>query len=146
MSDAPKPVEDMPASLVLDFEEARTIYQLSPRGAAALLRLALEKLLCVELATGAKSIDAAIALLVGQSRLDPDLQRAADALRVIGNEAVHPGTMDLKDDQATAYALFQMVNYVVERTISYPKRAQALFSSLPQAKIEGIEARDKGSK
>ena len=145
-SAAPKPAEDMPESICHDFEEARQIYTVSPRGAAALLRLCVEKLLCGELNTKARNIDGAIGELVAAGRLDPDLQQAADALRVIGNEAVHPGTMDLKDNQSTAFSLFQMINFIVERTITYPKRAQALYSSLPPGKLDGIKARDSRQK
>ena len=43
-SDAPFPSDDMPADAVDDFNEARDIYSRSPRGAAALLRLVLQKI------------------------------------------------------------------------------------------------------
>jgi Domain of unknown function (DUF4145) len=141
LSDAPLPIHDMPESLKADFEEARTIYTLSPRSAAALLRLCVQKLFG-ELGMGNVTIDAAIKSLVASGRLDTGLQQAADALRVIGNESVHPGTMDLKDDTQTAYALFEMLNYVVERTVTFPARAKALFDSLPDEKKAAIATRD----
>ena len=141
LSDAPRPLDEMPEALKADFEEARTIYRLSPRGAAALLRLCVQKLFG-ELGMGNMSIDAAIKKLVAEGRLDTVLQHAADALRVIGNESVHPGTMDLKDNTQTAYALFEMLNYIVERTVTFPSRAKALFDSLPDAKKAAIAARD----
>ncbi len=131
----------MPNLLKADFEEARTVYKLSPRSAAALLRLCVQKLF-IELGMGNVTIDTAIKSLVASGRLDIDLQQAADALRVIGNESVHPGTMDLKDDTQTAYALFEMLNYIVERTVTFPARAKALFDSLPDAKKEAIAKRD----
>jgi len=37
-----------------------------------------------------------------------------DSLRVIGNNAVHPGEMDLTDDTEAASALFNLLNFVVE--------------------------------
>ena len=46
--DLPNPHENMPVSLLKDYEEARRVFPDSARGAAALLRLALEKL-CIEL-------------------------------------------------------------------------------------------------
>jgi len=42
-------------------------------------------------------------------------------VRVIGNEAVHPGKLDLKDDRDTATRLFKLVNIIAEQMISNPK-------------------------
>ena len=61
---------------------------------------------------------------------------------MIGNESVHPGEMDLKDDRETALALFRIINLIVETAITEPKRLDALYASLPKSKLEGIEKRD----
>ena len=37
---------------------------------------------------------------------------------LIGNEAVHPGTIDLKDDPGTTLSLFELVNIVVEAMVT----------------------------
>ena len=37
------------------------------------------------------------------------VQKALDSLRVIGNNAVHPGELDLKDDVETAILLFRLI-------------------------------------
>jgi hypothetical protein len=61
----PLPNQDLPADVAKDFEEARSIVGLSPRGSAALLRLCVQKL-CVCLGQKDKNLDDAIAALVKQ--------------------------------------------------------------------------------
>jgi len=89
------PNPDLPDELFRDFDEAREIVDGSLRGAAALLRLVIRKL-CAHLGEKGKDINADIASLVAKG-LNPLVQKALDVVRVIGNEAVHPGTIDLRD-------------------------------------------------
>lgn len=138
---APSPNVDMPADVRADYEEARLIHDKSSRGAAALLRLALQKLL-PEIGATKPEINAAIAELVGQGKIPQTLQRALDVVRVIGNEAVHPGELDLRDDTRTVGSLFTLLNYIVERAITEPKKIEALYQDLPAAKLDGIANRD----
>jgi hypothetical protein len=63
-------------------------------------------------------------------------------VRVIGNESVHPGTIDLKDDIKTVTILFNLVNFIVENSIAEPKRINKMFGNLPPDKIKGIADRD----
>jgi hypothetical protein len=102
------PNPDLPDELFADFNEPREIVNASPRGAAALLRLVIQKL-CGHLGEKGKNTDDDIASLVAKG-LNPLVQQALDVVRVIGNEAVHPGAIDLKDDRDTALRLFQVVN------------------------------------
>ncbi|MDI4236793.1 DUF4145 domain-containing protein [Bradyrhizobium sp. Arg237L] len=134
------PHEDMPPDVRLDFLEAVAIVDTSPRGAAALLRLAVERLM-PHLDAKAKNINASIGLLVAKG-LDPRIQKALDVLRVIGNEAVHPGQIDLNDDKATALKLFDLVNLIVQALISTPKQINSMFDALPQNALDGIQKRD----
>jgi hypothetical protein len=55
---------------------------------------------------------------------------------------VHPGKIDLRDDQATAETLFLLVNRIAESMISEPKRIAAMYSTLPPTVLEQIEKRD----
>jgi hypothetical protein len=70
------------------------------------------------------------------------MQQALDAVRVIGNEAVHPGELDLSDDVETASSLFGLVNIIAEEMISRKKRVQAVYDKIPASKRDGIDARN----
>jgi len=140
-SEPPNP--DLPDQIKHDYEEARTIANLSPRGAAALLRLAIQKL-CAHLGQPGKNINTDIKELVAQG-LPPKVQQALDSVRVIGNDAVHPGAIDLKDDTETANKLFKLVNFIANKMITEPKEIDELYSSLPQEKIDGINNRDSNA-
>lgn len=83
-----------------------------------------------------------IASLVAKG-LDDRIQKALDVLRVVGNEAVHPGTIDLNDDPNTAESLFKFFNLIVEKMISDPKMVDEVYASLPPDKLKQIEKRDK---
>lgn len=135
---------DMPTDIKKDFDEARSIVARSPRGAAALLRLCIEKL-CKHLLQDRSrgDVNADIGRLV-QEGLPPDVQRALDTVRVIGNESVHAGLMDFRDDPDTANKLFGLVNFIVQDRITRPKEIAALYGKIPQPKLEGIEKRDGG--
>jgi hypothetical protein len=133
--------EDMPGGVKDDFNEAALIVDQSPRGAAALLRLAIQKLM-PHLDQKGKDLNADIGALV-QNGLGADLAKAMDVLRVVGNNAVHPGQIDLKDDKATALKLFAALNLVIERLISAPKKIEELFHGLPEVALAQIEKRDK---
>lgn len=131
---------DLPAEILRDYDEAREIHLVSPRGAAALLRLAIQKL-CAHLGERGKKIDDDIASLV-QKGLSPLVQKSLDAVRVIGNEAVHPGTLDLRDDTSTVNSLFRLVNLIAEQMITNPKHVEELYGSLPESKRQAIDKRD----
>jgi hypothetical protein len=137
---APLPNPDLPQDIQDDYEEARAILACSPRGAAALLRLAIQKL-CKSLGLPGSNINNDIAELV-KGGLLPAVQQALDAVRVIGNDAVHPGQIDLRDKPETASALFQLVNLVADQMITAPKQAAAVYASLPEKLRHAVAKRD----
>ncbi|WP_181174579.1 DUF4145 domain-containing protein [Mesorhizobium sp. B2-3-10] len=139
-TEAPEPNLDLPDDVRADYDEAGLVLNTSPRSAAALLRQAVQRL-CVHLGENGKNIDADIASLVKKG-LDPRIQKALDVVRVVGNNAVHPGQIDLKDDRATAEKLFGLVNLVADVLISQPKHINAMFDGLPDRAKQAIEKRD----
>jgi hypothetical protein len=140
---APIPNSDLPEEVKRDYEEARSIASLSPRGAAALLRLAIQKL-CRALGEKGEDLNNDIASLVKKG-LNAKVQKALDSVRVIGNEAVHPGQMDLRDDADTAGKLFGLVNIVADAMITKPKRVDEIYEGLPKSKRAAIAERDAKS-
>lgn len=70
------------------------------------------------------------------------MQKALDFVRVIGNEAVHPGSIDLKDDRGTAASLSELVNRIAYDMITHPKEVDALYDTLPAEKKDAIAKRD----
>ncbi|MEQ8194328.1 MAG: DUF4145 domain-containing protein [Rhodospirillales bacterium] len=138
---APVPNSDLPKDALKDYLEASGILDSSPRGAAALLRLALQKL-CKHLGEKGENINADIASLVKKG-LDVRVQQALDVVRVVGNNAVHPGQIDLSDDRAAAEKLFSLINLITEIMITQPKHVSAMFGDLPESARMAIEKRDK---
>lgn len=138
------PNEDLAEDIKADYHEAASIVQKSPRGAAALLRLAVQKL-CKQLGEPGKDINTDISNLV-EKGLSPTIQQALDALRVIGNESVHPGQINLKDDPETAQALFRLLNKIAETMITEPRQIQEIYDKIPESKKDAIEKRDAGKK
>lgn len=136
----PRPHIEMPEDVKGDYEEAPRVVGQSPRGACALLRLSVQKL-CTDLGETGESINEDIKSLV-QKGLPEEVQEAMDSLRVIGNNAVHPGEMDLTDDTETASALFNLLNFVVEEMIAKPKRQRGVFANLPVGVREATKKRD----
>jgi hypothetical protein len=139
--EAPPINVDTPKDIRREYLEAATIVHQSPRGAAALLRLGIQKL-CAELGGTGNNINSDIAAL-GALGIGKQVQQAMDVLRVIGNNAVHPGQIDMKDDQKTALSLFRVFNLIVEKTISDQKHVDELFESLPPEAKAQIDKRDE---
>lgn len=133
---------DMPAECIKEYNEARSVFAASPRAASALLRLAVQKLMPV-LGESGTNINDDIGDLV-KNGLPVQAQMALDFCRVVGNNAVHPGEIDLNDTPEIAHSLFDMINFIVEDRIARPKQINALYSKLPEKAKEAIAARDAG--
>lgn len=138
----PWPHEDMPEECRGDYLEARAIAAASPRGAAALLRLCIQKL-CKQLDEKGANLNDDIANLVRKG-LPVEIQQAMDIVRVTGNNAVHPGNIDVRDSPETVSLLFELLNHIVENRITQPRRIEQVYEKLPARAREAIIKRDAG--
>lgn len=138
---APLPSENMPEDVEEDFTEARNIVNLSPRAACALLRLAVQRLM-IQLGEKGKNINEDIGNLVKKG-LPERIQKALDSVRIIGNNAIHPGEINLKDDIKTAIALFDLINMIIDVMITQPKKVEEIFNKIPEGAKEAIKKRNK---
>lgn len=138
--DLPKANEDMPEDVKTIYDEACLVLKYSPRSSAALSRLAIEKLVDHLEAEGS-NLNLKIADLVSKG-LPQQIQQMLDSVRVIGNNAVHPGEIDLSDNAQLASSLLDFINLIVENQISQPKRINEVYNNLPESILQSIERRD----
>ena len=132
---------DLPEDCQQDYLEARNIFTQSPRSAAALLRLCIQKLM-PHLGEKGENINDDIKALVAKG-LPTLVQKALDYCRVVGNNAVHPGEIKIEDTPEVAQNLFKMINFIVEDRITHPREIEELYNQLPATNLEAIEKRDK---
>jgi len=135
------PNQDMNEDIKELYLEAATIFSDSPKGSTALLRLALQKLL-KQVGKKGKNINNDIKELVSEG-LSPKIQQALDLLRVIGNNAVHPGQIDLEDSKDVALKLFHILNFITDEMVTKPKELDFLYNDIiPDETKEHIQQRD----
>lgn len=134
------PNQDLTDEIRNDYQEAAKVLTDSPRSAAAILRLCLQKL-CRQLGETGENINYDIAQLV-QKGLNPAIQKSLDALRITGNNAVHPGELDLSEDTERVIKLFQLLNFIAEKMITEPKEINSFYDGLPENAREAVERRD----
>ena len=133
---------ETPAGVSQLWEEARRVAPVSARGAAALLRLALQVLLQEHVTPGETHLSTAIAEAFVSGVPEPVLQ-AMDFLRLTGNDAAHLAEVRLDEDGETLTAMFGLLRYVTEETVVRSARARSLYGSLPQSKRDEIDKRNQ---
>lgn len=134
------PNDDLTEEIKADYLEAANIITDSPRAAAAILRLALQKL-CVQLGEKGVNINDDIGALVKKG-LNPTVQKAFDALRITGNNAVHPGEIDLTEDIERVVKLFGLINFIAQKMITEPKELEDFYDGLPDGAKQAVDKRD----
>ena len=133
------PNPDMPDDIKQIYVEAAKVLNDSPRASAALSRLAIDKL--TKELSNKSSLDKRIGDLVSKG-LPTKLQQAFDIVRIIGNNAVHPGEIDLSDNQEMAKSLLSLLNMITDNLITQPNQIDKFYNSLPERQLKHIEKRD----
>lgn len=134
------PNEDLSEDIKKDYLEAANIFNDSVRSSAALLRLALQKL-CVQLGEEGKNINEDIGAMVRKG-LNPLVQKSLDSLRIAGNNAVHPGEINLEEEPEKVLKLFELINFIADKMITEPKEIAGFYDELPENAKEQIKKRD----
>ena len=138
------PNDDMPDEVKKLYRESAQVLSISPRAAAALLRLGLQILLGAVGGDG-KNINDDIKKIVALG-VEPETQRALDILRVFGNSGAHPGEIKLDEDPDLVHKMYGLMNYVTDRLITQKNQINELFEGLPEGIKDQIESRDSKNK
>jgi hypothetical protein len=140
-SGLPGPIDECPGTIKAVYNEAREVFPYSPRAAAALLRLAIQ-MICVEKGLPGKDLNKDIGALV-KSGLSAQIQQSLDLVRVVGNNAVHPGQIQIDENKDKIEKFFGLANLIVDVLIVQPAKITAMFDTLvPQPQKNQIAARD----
>ncbi|MCM3152244.1 DUF4145 domain-containing protein [Priestia megaterium] len=146
-TELPSAHEDMPNAVKDIYLEAQQVFKHSPRAAAALLRLAIEIL--IPLLEDYQIKKAKINTMIGdlvKKGIPDHIQQGLDAIRIYGNEGIHPGDIRLNENTETVMYMFELTNEMVEELITRKKKIRKFYSQIPANKTEGIANRDKATK
>lgn len=135
------PAADMPADVRSIYEEARAVASASPRAAAALLRVAIERLIN-DRDPGDGTLYDKIERL-GEQGLDRRVQRMLHTVRIVGNDTLHAAEIDLDEQPEMPTRLMRLVNQIVEQVITRNRELDDLWNSLPEDKVRGFKDRDQ---
>jgi hypothetical protein len=138
------PNDDMPDEVKKLYRESAQVLSISPRAAAALLRLGLQILLGAVGGDG-KNINDDIKKIVALG-VEPETQRALDILRVFGNNGTHPGKIKLDEDPGLVHKMYGLMNYITDRLITQKNQINELFEGLPEGIKDQIKLRDSKNK
>lgn len=122
-------------------EEARLIFDSSPRSSSALLRLSLEMILRNILNEENKTLNQMIGQLATKN-IDDHTKKGLDILRYYGNQSVHTGEINLEEDKDSVLFLFDLVNYIVDDLIGKKQKIDEQYSKIPHSIRSAIIKRD----
>jgi hypothetical protein len=111
----PYNVEKTPDLVEEDLEEAAAVLNKSPRGATALMRVCIQKLVPL-LQQDGKSLNDYMSSLVRKG-LEVEIQQSMEVLQVLRSDPVQLTNFDSQDDKEMAVRFFESLKAVLERRI-----------------------------
>jgi hypothetical protein len=99
-------------------------------------------LICIEKGLPGRDLNTDIGALV-KNGLPVQIQQSLDLVRVIGNNAVHPGQIVIEENKDHIEKFFGLVNLIVDMLIVQPAKVHAMFTTLvPPGQKQQIVTRD----
>ena len=109
----PYNVDKTPDLLEKDFEEAAAILNQSPRGATALMRVCIQKLVPL-LKQDGKYLNDYISSLVRKA-LEVEIQQSMEVLQVLRNDPGQPTSLETQEDKEMALRFFDSLKAILQR-------------------------------
>jgi hypothetical protein len=106
-------VEKMPELVEEDLEEAAAILNKSPRGATALMRLCIHKLMPLLRQDGDGLNDYMSSLV--RKGAEVEIQQAMEVLRVLRDEPEQPTSLETQEDKEMALRFVDSLKAILER-------------------------------
>lgn len=146
VSGLPKINPDLSEGVASLYSEAASIANKSPRGAMALLRLALEKMLRTDFHLNFKKIYGGILQLYSDG-IPEEMDIALHYLRIAGNAADHEEAgkivIDGSEGINTVRTMMEVLNDIADDQISRKKRLKGLTRYMTDEEIKGFKDAEK---
>ena len=123
------PKDDMPDQIKTFYRQASSISSQCPPASAALLRTVLE-MLCTELNYTEGSLKQRIEKMKNDGKIDDELHDAMQSVRIVGNNAVHAGQIEVDDSKEVVKVLFEIIDDITLDLFTKPKRRKELSKNV----------------
>ena len=121
------PNDDMSEEQKQLFNEAKDIFDISPKAAGALLRCVIERILRDKFPEHSQSFLGTILSKV-KNELGSELIQLCESCKLIGNDAAHSSLMIYEDEsKQEVELLFELINAIAEELLSKPRKRQEML-------------------
>lgn len=132
-STAPIVEEDFPSEIQAIIEEARLVYEASPRAALALLRVALEHI-CANQGFAKGYLKKRLENLIKDKQLSIEAVEGLTIIKALGDDSVHAIPIIEGDTKELATFAFNLVANIGDTLYTQPNRRKSLLDQLKDGK------------